>query len=228
MKKALFTIAMIVIYSLKAQAQMPYIDEVKALGSVAGQGLACGASKYDDFELLARAILISKAPSSKIQAEGMYAYNEEKANAYMSKQFDGFYECVDINERFDGQKIFQATLYADGTIKMPDGKIITPREAYDATQIFQKNANIRSDMKAIYDGSNNVKVGEIKIKPDGNEKDIQTVYKGDSLDVNQPEITLPNLPTAKTVEPIKDATSAAKPAQNSATNSSIGHIKAKW
>ena len=65
--------------STGANAQeMNYIDEVKALGSVAGQGLACGASRYDTYELLARAILISKASSDAEQARGMYAYNEAK------------------------------------------------------------------------------------------------------------------------------------------------------
>ena len=58
-------------WALSAQAQMPYLDEVKALGAVAGQGMACGASKYDTFELLARAILISKAPSDKMQSEAV-------------------------------------------------------------------------------------------------------------------------------------------------------------
>ena len=46
-----------------AQAQMPYIEEVRALGAIAGQGLACGSSKYDTFEMLARAILLTKSPS---------------------------------------------------------------------------------------------------------------------------------------------------------------------
>ena len=59
-------------WAFSAQAQMPYLDEVKALGAVAGQGMACGASKYDTFELLARAILISKAPSDKMQSEAVY------------------------------------------------------------------------------------------------------------------------------------------------------------
>ena len=72
-----------------AKAEMAYLDEVRALGAVAGQGLACGAAKYDTFEMLAMAILISKAPSDNLQAQAMYAYNEEKANAYLSKQYDG-------------------------------------------------------------------------------------------------------------------------------------------
>lgn len=86
-------------WAFSAQAQMPYLDEVKALGAVAGQGMACGASKYGTFELLARAILISKAPSDKMQSEAVYTYNEAKANAYISKQMDGFFECDVINRR---------------------------------------------------------------------------------------------------------------------------------
>ncbi len=228
MKKAFLTaVLMAGATFFDAKAQMPYIEEVRALGSVAGQGLACGASKYDTFELLARAILISKAPGDSVQAQGMYAYNEEKANAYMSKQFDGFYECAEINRRFDNQGIFQAVLYADGTIKMPDGKIITPRQPYDASQIYQKNDKIREDLKAIYNGSDKTKIGEIKIKPTGNEGDIQTVYKPDSA-VVQPQSA--NLPTARDVAPIPSVT-ASKPVSTAATaseDSSIRHIKAKW
>ena len=48
-----------------------YIEEMQSLGAVAGQGLACQAQKYDTFELLARAIMVSKASSDAVQAEGM-------------------------------------------------------------------------------------------------------------------------------------------------------------
>ena len=78
--------------AVSAHAQMPYIEEVRALGAISGQGLACGASKYDTFELLARAILLTKSPSDKLQRDAIYAYSEEKANAYMSKDMDGFFE----------------------------------------------------------------------------------------------------------------------------------------
>lgn len=135
-----------------AYAQMPYIEEVKALGAVAGQGLACGSEKYDTFEMLARAILLTKSPSDKLQNDAIYAYSEEKANAYISKELDGFYECAAINRRFDNQEIFKTVLYADGTIKMPDGKILTPRQPYDARLIYKNNKD-REAAKAIYDGA---------------------------------------------------------------------------
>ena len=140
-------------WALSAQAQMPYLDEVKALGAVAGQGMACGASKYDTFELLARAILISKAPSDKMQSEAVYTYNEAKANAYISKQMDGFFECDVINRRFDNQDIFKINLYADGTLKMPDGQIITPRQPYDASALYKADKQIEIKARAIYEGA---------------------------------------------------------------------------
>ena len=138
-------------------AQMPYIEEVKALGAIAGQGLACGSTKYGTFEMLSRAILLSKSPTDKLQSDAVYTYSEAKANSYMSKEMDGFHECASINKRFDAQDIFKIVLYADGTLKMPDGKIVTPRRPYDATMIYKKNDKIRENAKAIYGG------GESKI-----------------------------------------------------------------
>ena len=184
-----------------ALAQMSYLDEVRALGAVSGQGLACGASKYDSFELLARAILISKAPSDSFQAQGMYAYNEEKANAYISKQMDGMYNCAEINRRFDNQEIFNATLYADGTIKMPDGKIITPRQPYDASVIYKKDDEQKTRAQAIYDKGDNVKVGEVKLKTDDGHEVI-------TRQKEQTTETAPEIPAE--------------------TENSIGHIKSKW
>ena len=136
--------------STAASAQMPYMEEVKALGIISGQGLACGSSKYKTYEMLARAILITKAPNAKLMDKAIYVYNEEKANAYMSKQLDGNYECPLIVRRFDNQDIFNITLYEDGTLEMPDGKIIKPRRPYDANQIYNPQNNEEIKAKAIY------------------------------------------------------------------------------
>ncbi len=162
-KFVLFTI--LCLGSFSAKAQMPYIEEVRALGAIAGQGLACGSSKYDTFELLARAILLTKSPSDKLQNDAIYAYSEEKATTYMSKEMDGFYECAQINRRFDNQEIFKAVLYADGTIKMPDGQILTPRKPYDATMIYKKNSTNLTKAKAIYNGSE-AKILKVNVQDD--------------------------------------------------------------
>lgn len=148
MKKFLFVL--LLLYSSGANAQMSYLDEAKTLGIIAGQGLACQAAKYQTFELLARAIILTKSPSDNLQSEGLKAYMKEKADIFVSKQLDGFADCPEIAARFDNQDIFKATLYADGTIKMPDGQIITPRKAYDATGIYDMNSQDWQRANMIY------------------------------------------------------------------------------
>lgn len=164
MKKYLAFLTSLLI-SGSALAQMPYIEEVRALGAIAGQGLACGSTKYDTFELLARAILLTKSPTDKLQKDAIYAYSEEKANTYMSKEIDGFYECPSIVRRFDNQEIFKAVLYADGTIKMPDGQILTPRQPYDASMIYKKKENSLKEAKAIYNGKE-AKILKVNVRDD--------------------------------------------------------------
>lgn len=153
------------LFSAQAFAQMPYMEEMRALGAIAGQGLACGSTKYDTFELLARAILLTKSPTDKLQKDAIYAYSEEKANVYMSKEIDGFYDCTAIVRRFDNQEIFKAVLYADGTLKMPDGNILTPRQPYDASMIYKKKSNSLKEAKAIYNGKE-AKILKVNVRDD--------------------------------------------------------------
>lgn len=141
--------------------KVSYIEEVQSLGAVSGQGLACNASKYHTFELLARAILISKAPSDFVQAQGMQAYNDFKANAFISKMRDGMVDCSEIAAAFDSQPIFKSVLYGDGTLKMPDGKIITPRHTYDATLVYKKDLQARQKYIEMY----NKKMEKIRRDP---------------------------------------------------------------
>ena len=146
-------IVLMCLWASAAGAQMPYLEEMKALGAVAGQGLACGASKYDQFEMLARAIMLTKAPNNAMLQKGVYAYTEAKADTYLSKQMDAGFLCGETVQRFDSQDIFNITLYEDGTLKMPDGQIITPRMPYDASKIYRRDEKLTANLKAIYEGS---------------------------------------------------------------------------
>lgn len=234
MKKTFLTSTLsFALLSSAANAQVPtgYLDEVKALGAVAGQGLACGSPKYDTFEMLARAILITKAMSNAAQSEAMYAYSESKANAYFSKQMDGFFMCDDIINRFGNQDIFQAVLYADGTIKMPDGRIFSPRQPYDATLLHKKDEKERQKAQAIYDKGDNIAAGEITIKTDGNKQDIKAVYPGTKHKVEPiKSATRSSAPTAAApVAQSSQPTQSAQPIRNNSAadlNGGIRHIKA--
>lgn len=152
MKKLLIFVCFTFIFAQSAHAapQPTYIEEVQALGYVAGDGLACDAPKYHTYEMIARAFLVSKARSDDEQAKGMEAYNEAKANAFILKIKDGFSDCDYIAENFDRQKIFKTVIYGDGTLKMPDGKIIKPRHAYDVTLVYTKDPEVREKMMKMY------------------------------------------------------------------------------
>lgn len=147
-----------------------------------------------------------------MQSEAVYTYNEAKANAYISKQMDGFFECDVINRRFDNQDIFKATLYRDGTIKMPDGTLVTPRQPYDATLVYNKDADV--DAEAIYNGGGRQNVGEIRIKQEGSTSEVKAVYQPSSAEIAAPAAVSERPAEVRRTEPAEDA--------------GIGHIKSRW
>ena len=182
MKKFL-TLSIAFLIPVSAMAQLSstpsYIEEMKALGNVSGLGMACGAPKYATFEMLARAIMVTKAISDDNQEEGMLAYNTAKADAFLSKQADGLYNCNEINARFNKQKIFKTTLYSDGTIKMYDGKVYYPRHPYDAS-LLRDNENLnRKEALDIYNHAKNAAKNHKQVarSEDGKPLSIQN-YRG--------------------------------------------------
>lgn len=206
MKKFL-TLAAVLLFSFTAHAQLSitpsYIEEMKALGTVSGTGMACGAPKYATFEMLARAILVTKAVSDKNQEEGMIAYNTAKADAFLAKQADGLFNCDELNARFNNQKIFKTTLYADGTIKMYDGKVYHPRHPYDATLLKDDEDVNRQDAMEIY--------REAKQKGKGRKK-VAVSEDGEPVGKMPAEVN----------------SSVEQPSQNTIQNNSgIGHIRRK-
>ena len=128
-----------------------YLEDVKNLGYISGEGVACGAEKYPSYETVARAFLISAAKTDAEQNKGMYVYNEAKARAYMRIRHSGDFNCPEIRTRFNKQDIFKTKLYRNGTLKMPDGKVIKPRVAYDATQVYDKTYNEQEHLEEHFD-----------------------------------------------------------------------------
>ncbi len=152
MKKFLSVALVLTTWFSTAQAArvVSYYEEIYSLGTVAGQGLACRAGKYDDFEMLARAILIGKAKNADMQNEGLQAYNRGKVDAFMALEDEKFASCAEINQSFGSQKIFSSTLYSDGRIKLYDGTVITPRKPYDVKKLYQKDPYAFAKADAAY------------------------------------------------------------------------------
>lgn len=126
------------------------MEEVKALGAIGGQGMACGSTRYATYEMLARAIMLTKAPNVEIMNQGIYAYSEAKADAYISKQLDGFTNARRLSAALTIRKSSTSRSKADGSLKMPDGKIIKPFRPYDASQIYDTSAPEIGAAQSIY------------------------------------------------------------------------------
>ena len=146
-------------------ANNTYIEDVRSFGYVAGEGLACGAERYPTYELIARAFLVSSAKSDEEQAKGMFEYNSAKAEAYLSKKQDGLFACNEVNSRFNRQKIFKSKLYKNGTLKLPDGKVIKPRQKYNPNYLYDRKTDERAKLNAYYD--NIIKKRAQKAKKEG-------------------------------------------------------------
>ena len=74
MKKILPIVVLLLFPWHLARGQVPYLEEVKALGVISGQGMACGSSRHPTFEMLARAIMLTKAPTPQMLNEAAYIY----------------------------------------------------------------------------------------------------------------------------------------------------------
>lgn len=152
MKKIFFALicAFGLISPTHSAPKLTYLEEVNQLGLVAGQGLACRAKKYHNYELLARAILVSKSPSDKLQMEAMRTFNNAKVSAYTEIVDNGRKECDSIVYSFNRQKIFKSVLYNDGQIKLYDGTFIKPRKPYDASTLYKQDPEVFAKAEETY------------------------------------------------------------------------------
>lgn len=148
MRKILAIALLCMVYSsADAATKISYNEEMFALGTISGQGLACKSQKYHKFEMLARAIVVGKAKNAAERKSGMQSYNEGKATSFMAIEGANFADCEQTRAAFDKQKIFDSTLYSDGRVKLYDGTMITPYKKYDASKLYVKDreAFIKAD-----------------------------------------------------------------------------------
>ena len=136
-------------------AEPDLITEAESLGEVAGEGLACQASKYDTYELLARAYITTKAPNNDLLVQALSAYANSKITAFLSSAERSFADCAQNRTRFDNQAIFKTVIYGDGTLKTPDGKILKPAQPYDASKLYQKDPTERDKILKAYQSYQN-------------------------------------------------------------------------
>lgn len=104
------------------------INEAQQLGSVAGVALACNAGKkLDDYELIASYIMANQATDEKARKEAFGQYAEEKLRTYNYQRKEKPTPCPQVLQTFSNLPLFKSVIYKDGTIKLPDGKVLKPK-----------------------------------------------------------------------------------------------------
>ena len=117
------------------------INENEQLGMMAGLALACNAgAKLDDYELIASRLLANTAQTNAEQKQAERQYAEAKFKAYKDHKASPRASCGEILESFSALPIFRSVVYADGSIKTPDGKILKTRPEEKRARQQAKNA----------------------------------------------------------------------------------------
>lgn len=131
-KMSICTIACL-LFSFQAVAQndrtLQGITENQQLGMMAGLALACDAGgKLDDYELIASRIIANQAQTDADERKAVREYAEYKFGTFKEQKENPQASCGEVLDTFSHLPIFKATVYADGSVKMPDGRLLKPRE----------------------------------------------------------------------------------------------------
>lgn len=117
------------------------INDNEQLGMMAGLALACNAGgKLDDYELIASRILANTVQTDAEEKKAVQEYAQAKFKAYKEQKNTPQATCGEILDTFNHLPIFKSIVYANGTVKMPDGRILKSRKTIQSgrTQTVNK------------------------------------------------------------------------------------------
>ena len=98
------------------------------LGTVAGLAYACDAGKsLEDYELISSRFLANTAETDEKEQQAYESYASSKLRAFKMHNEKPQMSCADILKRFKAMKIFKFVVYADGSIKTSEGKLLKPK-----------------------------------------------------------------------------------------------------
>ena len=124
------------------------LTEAEKLAITAGAAQACGADtdKLKNYEVIASRILVNQTATEKEETAALTAYARKKFEVYSEQKKAPEMYCSEVLNRFDNLPIFQSTVYQDGTLKLPDGKIIKPIRPLNQT----KPVNVKRTKKELF------------------------------------------------------------------------------
>lgn len=147
MKKMIFVAGFVAYFlasPVRAQSDTTLngVGDASQLGMMAGLALACdGGAKLDDYELIAARILSNQAPTKADEKKAAKEFAEAKFTAFQKQKQAPEATCGEVLESFNHLPIFKSVVYADGSVKLPDGKFLKPRKGAVIEKPKAKEAN---------------------------------------------------------------------------------------
>lgn len=126
MKKYFFLIGLfLTTTNIYAQRTGFGMTNAEQLGTTAGVALACNAgNRLDDFELISGYIIAAENFGESARQKAFKEYASAKLKAYNMQKDIVQTPCDEILNTFYTLPIFASIVYKDGTVKLPDGKIL--------------------------------------------------------------------------------------------------------
>lgn len=104
------------------------LSDVEKLAITAGAAQACGANtdKLQTYEMIASRIIVNPLRSEAEENAALKVYAQKKLQTFQEQKSSPELNCQEVLARFNQMSLFKSTLYRDGTLKLPDGKVIKP------------------------------------------------------------------------------------------------------
>lgn len=151
MRKVFFGLLFLSISTLCRAQTLNGMNDAQQLGSMAGLALACNAGqRLDDFQLIASYILANTYPLPEKRSKAFQQFAEEKLRTYNLQKQRPIEDCPTILNRFYNLPIFEVTIYKDGSVKFPDGKILKAPTGQDVKKAQAQAKKKASEPKRNY------------------------------------------------------------------------------
>ena len=143
MKKIILGCFLLGLVSVPLSAQtLNGMTDAQQLGAMAGLALACNAgSRLDDFQLISSYIIANENPTEEKRQKAFKAFASEKLRTYNMQKDTPHEDCPTVLKHFYNLDIFNCTVFSNGDVKLPDGKILkapTKAQMKKATAIEKK------------------------------------------------------------------------------------------
>ena len=110
-------------------SKLQNMSEAQQLGAWAGMALACNAgNRLDDYELIASRIIGNQAGSDEDRLKDFKEYATEKLRTFNLQRKTPAEPCNQVLAHFDELPIFKSIVYPDGSVKLPNGKVLSSQE----------------------------------------------------------------------------------------------------